>query len=321
MVDLPLATAARFGLHTRIPDPEYARAIVALAEETGLETIAVGDHLAFAQPIDDSLLSLAMAATLSSKITIATSVYLLALRHPAIVAKQTATLARMAPGRFIFGIGVGGEFPGEFAFAGVPRAERGARVDEAIDVLRKLWTGEPVAHEGRFFSFPETRLSPPPDPLGGPPIWVGGRSDAALKRAGAVADGWISYVVTPEQYQDGLAKIAMAYGNAGRNLATYGSAHLLFVRLDTTYEAAFDRANALLSDRYAMDFSRATKRYVALGAPEDVAAKLSEFYRAGVRHFEFDFLGAPEERIAQARRFAAEVRPLLDFPHAESQSP
>lgn len=313
MVDLPIGETASFGLHTRIPDPDYAAALVDLVEETQLSTLAVGDHLAFALPIDDSLLGLAMAATLSKKVTIATSVYLLALRHPAIVAKQTITLSRMAPGRFIFGVGVGGEFPGEFALAGVPVKERGARVDEGIEVLRKLWSGEPVAHEGRFYSFPETQLRPPPEPPGGPPIWVGGRSPAAFRRAGHLADGWISYVVTPEQYRDGLEAIAKEYAASGRRLDSYGASHLLFVRLGDSYEAAYESANALLSERYAMDFSRATKRYVALGAPADVAEKLSEFYRAGVRHFEFDFLGAPDERIEQARRFAAEVRPLLNF--------
>jgi len=314
MADLPLETAARFGLHGRIPDPRAARSLVALAEETGMTTLAVGDHLAFALPIDDSLMGLAMAATLSDKLTIATSVYLLPLRHPGLVAKQTISLARMAPGRFIFGVGVGGEFPGEFAFAGVPHGERGARLNEGIEVVRKLWSGEPVAHEGRFYSFPETQLRPPPEPAGGPPIWVGGRSDAAFRRAGVLCDGWISYVVTPEQYRDGLAEIARHYSASGRDLASYGTAHLLFVRLGDSYEAAFDAANALLSERYAMDFSRATKRYVALGAPEDVAAKLSAFYAAGVRHFEFDFLGSAEDREEQTRRFAADVVPLLDFP-------
>ncbi len=313
MVDLPLADATRFGLHARIPDPAAARALVALAEETELATLAVGDHLAFALPIDDSLLGLGMAATLSDRITIATSVYLLALRHPGLVAKQTNTLARMAPGRFIFGVGVGGEFPGEFAFAGVPLKERGARLDEGIAVLRKLWSGEPVAHEGRFFQFPETQLRPPPEPLGGPPIWVGGRSSAAFRRAARLCDGWISYVVTPDQYREGLEAISREYAASGRDLSTYGSAHLLFVRLGASYEDAFEKANALLSERYAMDFSRATRRYVALGAPADVAETLSAFHRAGVRHFEFDFLGDADERADQARRFAAEVRPLLDF--------
>ncbi len=313
MVDLPLDRAATFGLHARIPDPDAARTLVQLAETTGMTTLAVGDHLAFALPIDDSLLGLAMAATLSKTLTIATSVYLLALRHPGLVAKQTITLARMAPGRFIFGVGVGGEFPGEFAFAGVPHGERGARLNEGIQVLRKLWTGAPVAHTGKFYPFPETQLRPTPEPLGGPPIWVGGRSAAAFRRAGHLADGWISYVVTPEQYRDGLEAIAREYAASGRDLKTYGASHLLFVRLGDSYEAAFDRANALLSERYAMDFSRATKRYAALGRPEDVAATLAAFHKAGVRHFEFDFLGSAEERIEQTRRFAAEVRPLLDF--------
>ncbi len=313
MVDLPLDDVTRFGLHSRVPDPAYARELVTLAEDTGLTSVAVGDHLAFALPIDDSILGLGMVATLSEKITIATSVYLLPLRHPALVAKQTITLSRMAPGRFIFGVGVGGEFPGEFALAGIPHNERGARLNEGIEIVRKLWTGEPVSHEGRFYSFPETQLRPGPEPAGGPPIWVGGRSEAALRRAATLCDGWISYVVTPEQYREGLEGIAREYAKTDRDLSSYGSAHLLFVRLDDTYESAFERANALLSERYAMDFSRATKRYVALGSPQDVAEKLSEFHKAGVRFFEFDFLGAPEERIAQTRRFAEEVRPLLDF--------
>lgn len=314
MVDLPLARAASFGLHSRIPDPDAARHLVDLAEASCMTTLAVGDHLAFALPIDDALMGLAMAATLSRKLTIATSVYLLALRHPGLVAKQTITLSRMAPGRFVFGVGVGGEFPGEFAFAGVPHNERGARLNEGIDVVRKLWSGAPVAHRGRFYSFPETQLRPPPEPAGGPPIWVGGRSPAAFRRAARRADGWISYVVTPEQYREGLQTIAAEYEASGRSLSAYGSAHLLFVRLDASYEAAYDRANALLSERYAMDFSRPTKRYVALGAPADVAARLGEFYAAGVRAFEFDFLGTPEERDEQVRRFAVDVLPLLDFP-------
>ena len=191
MVDLPLDDVTRFGLHSRVPSPAYARELVTLAEETGLTSIAVGDHLAFALPIDDSILGLGMIATLSEKITIATSVYLLPLRHPALVAKQTITLARMAPGRFIFGVGVGGEFPGEFALAGIPHNERGARLNEGIEIVRKLWIGEPVAYEGRFYSFPETQLRPAPEPAGGPPIWVGGRSKAALKRAATLCDGWI----------------------------------------------------------------------------------------------------------------------------------
>ncbi len=310
---LPLALNITFGLHAQLPDPDAARRLVNLAEESGFSAIAVGDHLAFALPILDPFVQLAQAATLSEKLALHTSVYLLPLRHPTPVAKQAATLDLISGGRFIMGLGVGGEFPGEFAAAGVPHNQRGARLDEGIAVLRKLWTGEPVSHEGRFFTFPETQMLPKPARPGGPPLWVGGRTAAAFRRAGALCDGYISYVVTPDQYRSALEAIGEEFEQAKRDLPEYGTAHLLFMRLGPSYERAFDDANALLSKRYAMDFSRATKRYVALGQPADIAATIEAFYRAGVRHLEIDFLGSAAERDAQIEQFGKEVRPLLDF--------
>lgn len=310
-MDLPLESRTAFGIHTRIADPDMARRLVALMEANGLESIGVGDHLAFALPILDPFIQLTQIATLSRSITAATSVYLLPLRHPVPVAKQAATMDRVAGGRFIFGVGVGGEFPGEFAAAGVPVNERGARLDEGIEVVRKLWTGEKVSHEGRFFSFPPTQMLPTPVRPGGPPIWCGGRSEAAMRRAGRRLDGWIGYVLTPEMYRERLEAVARHYAEAKRDLPAYGTAHLLFVRIGDTYEQAFDRANALLSERYAMDFTKATKRYVALGTPTDVAERIAAFHAAGVRHFELDFLGTPEERDQQIECFGREVRPLL----------
>ena len=170
---LPLATKSTFGLHAQLPNPAEARKLVKAAEDGGYSTIAVGDHLAFALPILDPFVQLAQVATLSETLKVQTSVYLLPLRHPTPVAKQAATLDRISDGRFVFGLGVGGEFPGEFAAAGVPHNQRGARLNEGIEVLRKLWTGEPVAHEGKHFSFPETQMLPKPVQAGGPPLWVG----------------------------------------------------------------------------------------------------------------------------------------------------
>lgn len=310
---LPLANTVTFGLHSQMPTVADTRKLVRAAEEGGFSAIAVGDHLAFALPILDPFVQLAQVVALSDTLKVQTSVYLLPLRHPVPVAKQAATLDRVSGGRFVFGLGVGGEFPGEFAAAGVPHNQRGARLNEGIEVLRKLWTGEPVAHEGRFFSFPETQMLPTPAQPGGPPIWVGGRTEAAFRRAGTLCDGYISYVVTPEQYRAAMESIGSHFEASKRALAEYGTSHLLFMRLGKTYEEAYDAANALLSKRYAMDFSRATKRYAALGAPADIAAFLEQFHAAGVRHFELEFLGTPEERDAQIEQFGREVRPLLNF--------
>ena len=308
---LPLGESYHYGLMTRFPTLEATRAITAKLDAYEFDTVWVGDHIAFTTPILDPFLQLAQIAACSDRLTVGTGVYLLPLRHPTPVAKQTATLDHLTGGRFIFGVGVGGEFKREFEACGVPHNERGARLEEGVEVVRKLWRGAPVAHEGRFFSFPQTHMQPATFTLGGPPIWFGGRSDKALDRIGRIGDGWISYVVTPEMYRAGLDKIAPAFEAAGRDLDRFGTAHLLFTQIDDSYEAALDRATELLSKRYAMDFRGPAKKYAALGRPEDVAAAIAKFHEAGVRHVNFDFLGPPEERDAQLERFAKEVRPLL----------
>jgi alkanesulfonate monooxygenase SsuD/methylene tetrahydromethanopterin reductase-like flavin-dependent oxidoreductase (luciferase family) len=228
------------------------------------------------------------------------------------IAKQAATLDHLSEGRLIFGVGIGGEFPKEFEACGVPLSERGARLSAAIPLLRQLWRGGPVSYSGRHFgAFSEVSMQPPARQPGGPPIWVGGRADAALARAGRLADGWISYVVTPETYRAGLETIAAAAEAAGRRIDHFGTGHLLFARLDASYEQALDAAAATLSHRYAMDFRRAAERYAALGRPEQVAERIRAFHEAGVRHLVLDLVGPYEERPKQIETFARDVLPLL----------
>jgi probable F420-dependent oxidoreductase len=309
--ELPLADEIRIGFITGVGSPAAARETAGLADRLGFDSLWVGDHVAFAIPILDPLLQLAQLAGFSSRVQLCTGVYLLPLRHPVPTAKQIATLDQLCEGRLIFGVGVGGEFPGEYAACGVPVKERGARLSEAIPLVRALVRGEAVTGEGRFYPFPETRLLPPSPQPGGPPIWCGGRSPAALERIGRLADGWISYVVTPEMYRAGLDDIARAAEAADRKLERFDTGHLLFVRLEDTREAALDAATDHLSKRYAVDFRRAADRYSALGRPEDVAEKIHAFREAGLRHIVLDLVGPMGDRDEQLERFAAEVRPLL----------
>lgn len=310
-VALPLDERVAFGFMAIAPDVAGARRTAAFAETRGFDSVWTGDHMAFPIPILDPLLQLELIAAFSERITVGTAVYLLPLRHPVPVAKQVATLDRIIEGRFVFGVGVGGEFPLEYEVCGVPVKERGVRLGEAIQVLKKLWTGETVSHGGAFYPFPEVQMLPTPHRAGGPPIWCGGRSEAALRRIGRVADGWISYVVTPERYRQGLETIARAAEEHGREIERLGTGHLLFAWIDDDYERALDAATEHLSMRYAMDFRKAAQRYAALGPPADVAARIAAFRDAGVRHFVLDMTGPFQEREAQLERFAAEVRPLL----------
>lgn len=321
-LNLPLPKKLKIGIQTMYrrtepvqgawrPRLQEGQAFVELADACGFDSVWVGDHISFTTPILDPLMQLLQVAILSPRLEIGTGVYLLPLRHPTPVAKQVATLDVLSEGRLIFGVGVGGEFAQEFAACGVPLNERGARLSEGIEVLRKLWSGAPVSHEGRFYPFPEVQLLPAPAQPGGPPVWCGGRSDAALMRTGYLADGYISYVVTPQMFSDALQKIAAAAAQAGRKFDAFGTGHLLFARIDDHYDQAFAAAVRSLSHRYAMDFTKPAGKYAALGRPEDVAQSMRAFYDAGVRHLVMDFVGPYEEREQQLERFKNEVRPLL----------
>jgi probable F420-dependent oxidoreductase len=322
-MDLPLDDGLRLGvqtIHRRtepavgpwLPTIDEMCTLVELVDRSGYDSLWVGDHISFALPILDPFLQLAQAAVASRRLQLGTAVYLLPLRHPTPVAKQVSTLDHLTEGRFVFGVGVGGEFPKEYEACGVPLGERGARLSESLTVLRKLWTAEPASHDGRFFKFEGVTMQPPPRQAGGPPIWCGGRTDAALRRIGRMTDGWMSYVVTPEMFRDGLGKIAAAAKEAGRVFDRgFGTAHLLFARIDDTYEKALNAATISLSTRYAMDFRKAAQRYCALGPPERIVESIRRFHEAGARHVILDFVGPYEERDRQIERFASEAFPLL----------
>ena len=322
-MDLPLDDHLSIGVQTMhrrtepaegpwLPTIDELADLVGLVDRCGYDSMWVGDHVAFTIAIFDPLMQLAQAAVLSRRLVFGTDVYLLPLRHPTPVAKQVSTLDHLTEGRFIFGVGVGGEFPKEYEACGVPLNERGARLSESLTIMRKLWTGEPVSHAGKFFNFEGVKMQPPPRQPGGPPVWCGGRADPALRRIGRMTDGWMSYVVTPDMYRQGLEKIATAASEAARTFDRgFGTAHLLFTRIDDTYEKALDAATVSLSQRYAMDFRKAAQRYCALGTPQEVVETIFKFQQDGVRHLILDFVGPYEERDQQIERFAAEAMPLL----------
>jgi probable F420-dependent oxidoreductase len=323
MDSLPLDRCLRIGIQTIhrrtepaagpwLPMIDELIELVELVDRSGYDSLWVGDHISFAVPVLDPLLQLAQAAVASRRLTLGTSVYLLPLRHPAPVAKQVATLDHLTEGRLIFGVGVGGEFAKEYEVCGVPLGERGARLTEGIMLLREFWSGEKVSHAGRHYgSITDVPMRPPARQSGGPPIWCGGRSDGALRRTGRLADGWLSYVVTPDMYRVSLERIAAAAHEAGRSVTQFGTGHLLFTRIDDSYEKALDAATETLSVRYAMDFRRAAQRYCALGRPEQVVERIREFHSAGLRHVILDLLGPYEQRQDQITRFAADAMPLL----------
>jgi probable F420-dependent oxidoreductase len=302
-------TRPAFGAFLAMHPAEEQFALARRCEELGLDSLWTGDHVSFHNPLYESLTLLASYAGITRRIRLGSGIYLLALRQPTVVAKITSTLDALCGGRLIFGVGVGGENPKEFEACGVPHQERGARVTEAIDVVRTLWRDTPASFTGRFTRFESVSIDPKPVQRPGPPIWIGGRSDAALARAGRQGDGWISYVVQPDRYAQSLVKIRRAAEGAGRSLEGFVTAHLTFVTVGHDYESAERTWVRLLSRRYAQDFAPLARKYGIIGTPAQCGEQIDRFIQAGCRYFVLNPIGEPADEQAQLERIASEIIP------------
>ena len=267
--------------------PRDAAALGRLAstvESAGFDSIWLGDHVTFPVPILDPLVALACYAAHTTRLTLGTCVYLLPLRHPTPVAKVVSTLDFISGGRLVFGIGVGGEFPAEFSACEVPRAERGGRANESIEVLRRLWSESPEAFAGRHFEVPAVKLAPAPAQPGGPPIWVGGRADAALRRAARLGDGYVGYLLTPKAFQARITRVRELAVEAGRAPSAVTGALLAFALVDDDRAAAESRATRALGMMYGAGAADAAARYCVLGSVAECRERLAEYSAAGVEH-------------------------------------
>jgi probable F420-dependent oxidoreductase len=303
----PLRVGAFLSLHPPERQWDLARRVEAL----GYDSLWTGDHVAFHHPLYESLTLLASYASITARVRLGTAVYLLALRHPTVVAKATSTLDALSNGRLVFGVGVGGENAVEFEACGVPHGERGARVTEGIDAVRALWRDTPASFAGRFTRFGPVSLDPKPVQRPGPPIWIGGRSAAALRRAGRQGDGWVSYVVEPERYRRSLDAIAEAAHAAGRSLEGFARAHLTFITVGRDYESAERRWVERLSARYAQDFAPLARKYGVIGTPAQCLERLEAFAAAGCTEFLMNPVGPLEDEGAQLEAIAADIMPRL----------
>ena len=279
-------------------------ALAAEAEALGFDSLWAGDHIAFPAPILDPLQLLACCASHTQRVRLGTCVFLLPLRHPTVVAKMVASLDYISGGRVVFGVGVGGEFPREFEASGIPVKQRGARCNEAIPLLRRLWSGEAVEHSGRFFTFGEVQLKPPPLQPGGPPIWIGGRSEAALQRTAQLGDGYVGYLLSPEGFQQRMERIRSLAIAAGRDPSRIEPALMTFASVDKDRDVAVERVGAMLGAMYGRDMRSAAQRYCIAGTAAECRAGVRRFADIGVHHLILTPLAHGDGTTAQIRALA-----------------
>lgn len=251
-------------------------------EAGGVDGVFVGDHVTFYGSGSDGLLQLTAIAAVSQKLLLQTCVYLLALRHPTPVALQAAMLDRMSNGRLILGVGIGGEDPNEWWACGVDPKTRARRTDESMQVLRSLWTEERTSFEGRHFTLRDVQMRPKPTRVGGVPLWVGGRSDAALRRTARFGDAWTGIWVSTRRFEEAGERIAEFAAEAGRGDATFERGMQFWMGIDGDREIARAKVAGSMEAFYRVPFA-SFEKYTPYGSPAEIAEFIAPYIERGCR--------------------------------------
>lgn len=289
--------------------PEDIRAV----EDLGFDSYWVGEHIVYHRPILEAVTNLTYAATLTSRVKIGPATLILPLRHPTMVAKQFASLDVLSHGRVTLTVGVGGDYPREFDACEVPMKERGRRTTEAIEIIRKYWSGERFDYDGKIFHLKDVDMLPLPVQPGGPPIWVSGRQEGPMRRAATLGDGWHPYMFTADQCRDSFVKVKEYAEEAGRTLPEdYVWAVFIYVSLFDDVDEAREYGIKEMTYRYDQDFSDLVDKYCAYGPPAKVVDDLAAYIEAGVNYFILAPIMPPDSRREHLQRLAQEVIPSLE---------
>ena len=276
------------------------------AEALGYDYLLTGEHVMFHGPTANNMVSLAAAAGATETIKLMSGIVLVPLYPAALLAKQVGVLDVVSGGRFSLGIGVGGEFPKEFDAVGVPVKERGARTNEALEVIDLLLREKDVVFDGKFTQLDGVSISPRGVQKPRVPFWVAGRKDVAMKRVAKYAEGWLPYMYTPEMLSESMEKIAQFTDEAGRPEGTVRGGLFIFTCVHEDRDTALDLANQQLSKQYNQDFSQLVEKYTIAGSPEDCIARVQQYIDAGARSIMFS-QGCPPDYVDENTRLIAEA--------------
>jgi probable F420-dependent oxidoreductase len=284
----------------RAAGPAELAEIARVADDVGLFYVAVCDHIAV--PRDraeamgttwyDTIATLGWLAALTTRVRLLSHVWVAAYRHPLASAKAFATLDHLSGGRVIVGVGAG-HVAGEFTNLGVAFERRGRLLDEAIDALDVALQQEFPAFAGPTWTFADGGIGPRPVQQPRPPIWVGGSSPAAIRRAAERGDGWLPQGTLLADLPGQIAELRSRRLETGREPVDVGAICLPLIHVG---QATWETGPGVLS-----------------GPPEKIAHYLAKFRALGVDHLQIRFrVRSAAEQLDQMRAFVSEVAPLVD---------
>ncbi len=290
------------------PDPQMLWEYVDAAESLGVDSIWLSDRVVSSVTSMEPMIALSFIAARTTKLKFGTSVLALPLRNPTILAKEIATLDFLSGGRSLPAVGLGTEDEREFEACGTVRSQRAGRTDEAIRVMKRLWSEDSVTHHGKYFTLNEVTIEPKPVQKDLPPLWIGGRTEPALKRVARVGDGWLVSQATPSDVGDGIRRIQellTEYDREGEIEEDHYGALFSFCFADDPAQARQMAEPYMLRRRNDVDYDE----FSAFGTPEDVAGLIDRYIENGATKFVARPACPPEEMQAQLEILGREIVP------------
>ncbi len=286
---------------------------IQLCEESGIDSFWQTDRLVSREPFLESISAMAAVAGATERLKFGMNVTVVTFRDPLVLAKQCATIDFLSDGRLLPAFGVGTAVAPEFSATQWSSSNRGARADEALEVMSRLWDEEQVTFHGKYFSYTNASISPRPvqKKL---PLWIGGSSPAAIRRTARIGTGWLAGIQTPGEVAPVIEGIAKAARLLGRSIDTdhYGAGFAF--RFGSWDDSPVDRsARGLLRFAPKLD----PRDYLAVGDARAILDRIEQYKAAGVSKFVLRPMASDDQDFMdQTRRLIDEVLPIA---HADDR--
>jgi probable F420-dependent oxidoreductase len=287
---------------------EFLWRFIELCERTAIDSVWFSERLSSPLAVPEPMTTMAAVAARTRRLKFGPSVLVAPFRSPVLAARELAMIDYLSGGRVLPAFGIGVEQEREFHAAGVPFKERGRRTDEAIQIIRRCWTDDEVTFAGEFWQL--ERITVLPKPIQQPmPLWIGGNSEAAMRRAGRLGDGWIPSFITPERFGSGVERIGAFARQAGREVPADHFGALVYYCLDPDPATARALAAPFIPRGRVDDASLAA--CTAFGPAELVEERLDEYVRGGGSKFILRPMCPPDRVLEQIERLAEDVVPAF----------
>ena len=287
-------------------DPDHLWDYTDECERLGVDSLWLSDRIVSDALNMEAVVALSFIAARTEKLKFGTNVIALPLRNPTVLAKEIATLDFLSGGRSLPAVGLGTGDADEYEACGTLKRERGARTDEAIEVMRLLWSQDEVTYRGKYFTLNGVSVQPKPVQADLPPVWIGGRSEFAIRRTARIGDGWLVSQATPEEVDAGVSQIKAMAAKFGNEIEDdhYG-ALFSFCIADNYAEARRIAEPHMLRRRTDVDYDA----FSAFGSADEVRRLIDAYIDASATKFVARPACPPEMMMEQLHALGADVLP------------